>query len=251
MCVSLRHTVGSELNEVVIEVGQKAENDAVSYTFGPFRLDTRSGELRRGDARVLLTPKVFQLLLTLAANPGKLMAKRELLDMVWADTNVEEGSVTRAITRLRSALNDNAARPQYIETVPRRGYRFVALVEKVQQFDRIAPSLRVEVVENGRRHALREGDNVIGRATDCEVSIELASVSRHHAIIALNSGQMTVRDLGSKNGTFVCGRRVEGTVPIASGERMRTGSVTLEISSSSPDSLTATSGPGTTRKKKP
>jgi DNA-binding winged helix-turn-helix (wHTH) protein len=224
----------------VTEVGQKAENADVSYTFGSFRLDTRAGELRREDERVPLTPKVFQLLLILVANPGTLMTKRVLLDTIWGDTNVEEGSVTRAITRLRSALRDNAARPQYVETVPRRGYRFIAAVREVQ-FDGIVQSSRIEVVENGRRHLLKEGDNVIGRAKDCEVSIELASISRHHAVVALNSGQMTVRDLGSKNGTFVSGRRVEGTVPIASGERMRIGSVTVAISSSSPDSQTATS----------
>ena len=81
----------------------------VIYRFGPFDLDTRAGELRRNGERVPVTPKVFQLLLLLVQNAGRLIPKSEILDKVWDSTHVEEGSVTRTVTRLRSR-GDNSGR---------------------------------------------------------------------------------------------------------------------------------------------
>ena len=235
----MHHTLRTARGKVVIKVGQKTDTSDASYAFGSFCLDTRAGELRRNDERVPLTPKVFQLLLILLQNPGRLIAKRELLDKIWGDTNVEEGSVTRAVTRLRSALTDNASRPQYVQTVPRRGYRFLAAVQKVPAGD-IARQSRFEVVEGGRRHALIEGDNVLGRAEDCEVSLPLASISRHHAVITVDGNRITVQDLHSKNGTFIRGRRVDGVVDIGDGDQIRLGSVTVILASESADLSTLT-----------
>jgi DNA-binding winged helix-turn-helix (wHTH) protein len=223
----------------VTKVGQKAENVDVSYTFGPFRLDIRAGELRRDDERVSLTPRVFDLLVLLVQNPGRLIPKRELLDKVWGATNVAEGSVTRAITRLRSALNDDASRPEYVQTVPRRGYRFVATARNAAADDPVTRS-SFEVVVEGRRYPLIEGENVLGRADDCEVSLELASISRHHAVITVDGDRITLRDLRSKNGTFIRGRRIDGTVDVSDSRQMRLGSVTLIIMSASGDPSTLT-----------
>jgi DNA-binding winged helix-turn-helix (wHTH) protein len=210
--------------------------ESVRYRFGRFELDTRSGELERNRERVPLTPKVFQLLLFLVENPGTLIAKREFLDKIWGDTNVEEGSVTRAITSLRSALNDTAARPEYVQTVPRRGYRFVSAVERVDH----ASESSFHVVVSARRYPLKEGENVLGRAKDCEVPLELDSISRHHAVITVDGNRITLRDLRSKNGTFVAGRRVDETVDISERQPIRLGSVTLIVVSTSGDPSTRT-----------
>lgn len=209
------------------------------YRFGPFRLDMRAGELRRNDTRVALTPKVFQLLLLLVQNPGRLLTKRELLDAVWSETNVEEGSVTRAITRLRSALSDSASRPLYIETVPRRGYRFVSSVERAAT-DAIAATSSFEVVVDDRRYVLKEGENVLGRADDCEIPLKLASISRHHAVITVAGQRVTLHDLRSKNGTFVGGRRIDGMLDVSDGQQIRLGSVPLVVLSVSADPSTLT-----------
>jgi DNA-binding winged helix-turn-helix (wHTH) protein len=209
----------------------------VSYRFGPFELDTRAGELRRNDERVAVTPKVFQLLLMLVENPGTLITKREFLDKIWGETNVEEGSVTRAITSLRSALNDNASKPEYVQTVPRRGYRFVAAVQRVGDF---ASKSSFQVVVGERRYPLKEGENILGRAEDCEVRLELASISRHHAVIVVDGDRIALRDLRSKNGTFVGGRRIEGTVDVSDRRQIRLGSVTLIVLSASGDPSTLT-----------
>src|SRR5918993_5214100 len=99
-----------------------------SYEFGPFRLDPAERLLLRDGETVPLEPKVFDTLLLLVRNSGHLLAKDELMNKVWPDAVVEEGSLTRNISTLRRALGDGENGQRYIETVPRRGYRFVARV---------------------------------------------------------------------------------------------------------------------------
>jgi DNA-binding winged helix-turn-helix (wHTH) protein/tetratricopeptide (TPR) repeat protein len=96
------------------------------YAFGPFQLDTRERRLLRGGAAVPLTLKAFDLLQVLVENQGHLLHKEELLRRVWPDAAVEENNLTVTISALRKALADGSTDRQYIETVPRRGYRFVA-----------------------------------------------------------------------------------------------------------------------------
>ena len=101
------------------------------YEFGPFRVDARERRLFRNDEVVPLTPKVFDLLLVLVQNHGHILTKDEMLRLVWPDTEVEEGNVSRNISTLRSALGERPNEHQYIETAPWRGYRFVANVKEV------------------------------------------------------------------------------------------------------------------------
>src|SRR5215213_1162078 len=96
------------------------------YEFGPYRLDTSTCVLSRSGNTISLTPKAIKILLMLVANAGKLVEKDELLQEVWPDTFVEESNLTQNIFTLRRALGDERAGPRYIETVTRRGYRFVA-----------------------------------------------------------------------------------------------------------------------------
>ena len=104
---------------------------AVEYLFGPFRLDVASMQLSRGDETVGLTPKAFDTLLVLIRNRHRLVRKDELMSAVWADSFVSEDSLTQNITALRRALGDDSHQPEYISTIPRRGYRFIApLVER-------------------------------------------------------------------------------------------------------------------------
>jgi TolB-like protein/DNA-binding winged helix-turn-helix (wHTH) protein/Flp pilus assembly protein TadD len=96
------------------------------YEFGPFRLDPAERLLLRGGEPVPLEPKVFDTLVLLIRNSGHLLGKEELMSKVWPDAVVEEGSLTRNISTLRRALGEGEHGLRYIETVPRRGYRFVA-----------------------------------------------------------------------------------------------------------------------------
>jgi len=98
------------------------------YEFGPFRLDPKERKLLRGNEIVALTPKAFDMLQLLVQNSGHLLEKDELIRLLWPDSFVEEGNLSSNIFHLRKALGEN---PQYIETVPRRGYRFVGAVRQL------------------------------------------------------------------------------------------------------------------------
>jgi DNA-binding winged helix-turn-helix (wHTH) protein/pimeloyl-ACP methyl ester carboxylesterase len=102
--------------------------DAV-YRFGPFHLDVRERRLSRGGEVIPLRLKVFDTLRVLVENAGRLVTKQELLDTVWPETAVEENNLNHNVSVLRKALGEGATGQQYIETVPRVGYRFVAPVD--------------------------------------------------------------------------------------------------------------------------
>jgi serine/threonine-protein kinase len=100
------------------------------FTFGPFRFDRSNGLFRDG-TEVPLPPRAIAVMAALVAQPGVLISKQALLELAWPDTFVTEASLLEAIRLLRDALGDDRRRPAYIQTVHRRGYRFVAPVEAV------------------------------------------------------------------------------------------------------------------------
>ena len=100
-----------------------------NYQFGPFRIDTAERLLHRGGEVVSLPPKVVLTLLVLVENGGRMVPKDDLIKAVWPDTFVEEGALARNISLLRKTLGDTGENPVYIETVPKRGYRFIAPLE--------------------------------------------------------------------------------------------------------------------------
>ena len=102
------------------------QQDNHSYEFGRFRLKVAERLLLREGEPVPLTPKVFDILVTLVEHGGQVVAKDDLMKRVWPNTFVEEGNLTQNISLLRKALGETPGGVQFIETVPRRGYRFVA-----------------------------------------------------------------------------------------------------------------------------
>ena len=102
----------------------------MNYEFGPFRVDTRERALRRNGELVPLTPKVFDILLVLVQNSGRVLTKNEMMNLVWPDTAVEESNLGRNVSTLRKALGDGPDEHRYIETIPWRGYRFIAKVRQ-------------------------------------------------------------------------------------------------------------------------
>jgi TolB-like protein/Tfp pilus assembly protein PilF len=102
------------------------------YKFGSFLLDKGERVLRRDDKNVPLTPKVFDTLVVLVERAGRLVTKDSLLAEVWPDTFVEEANLSVNIATLRKALGEIAGEQQYIQTISKRGYRFVADVLKVE-----------------------------------------------------------------------------------------------------------------------
>jgi Tol biopolymer transport system component/DNA-binding winged helix-turn-helix (wHTH) protein len=102
------------------------------YEFGPFSLDSAERLLTCDGKVVSLAPKLLETLLVLVENSGRVMEKEELLKTLWPDSYVEESNLTTYVSQLRKALGENVDGQSYIETVPRRGYRFIAEVKKVQ-----------------------------------------------------------------------------------------------------------------------
>ena len=110
-----------------------AEQTSDFYEFGRFRVKSDERLLLRGEDLVPLTPKAFDILLTLLENDGRIVNKNDLMKKVWPNTFVEEGNLTQNVSLLRKALGESANGPQFIETVPRRGYRFVAPVNRASE----------------------------------------------------------------------------------------------------------------------
>lgn len=102
------------------------------YEFGPFRLDPTERMLTRGDEVLSLTPKAMETLLALVENSRHVVAKEELMNRVWPDIYVEETNLAQHISMLRKVLGERPDGGQYIETVPKRGYRFVIPVKKIR-----------------------------------------------------------------------------------------------------------------------
>src|SRR5260370_26355414 len=103
------------------------------YRFGEFTVDADQKVLLREDRPLPLSPKLFDTLLILVENSGRIVRKEELMKRVWPDTFVEEANLTSNIQQLRKSLGDDARHPRYVETVAKRGYRFIAPVAAEEQ----------------------------------------------------------------------------------------------------------------------
>ena len=113
------------------------------YRFGEFELEPAQSRLSRGDAIVPVQPKVHDALHFFLDRAGQLLSREDLLDGLWPDTIVNEEALTQIIRKLRRALGDNPRDPQYVATVPKRGYRFVAPVELITAAPPSGPTLSV------------------------------------------------------------------------------------------------------------
>ena len=109
------------------------------YRFDDFVVDPETWRLTRDGQEIHLEPVVLKLLIYLIANRGRLVTRQELMDTVWGDTVISESALTKAVARLRKALDDDSATPRYLETVRSLGYRFVASVEEVEHADQPEP----------------------------------------------------------------------------------------------------------------
>ena len=120
------------------------------YEFGPFRLDSARRLLLRGDEQVALTAKAFDILLALVEHSGRIVAKEDLIKRVWPDVVVRESTLAQNIFTLRKTLGEDSHENRFIETVPKFGYRFVADVREVTDYDG-APAARQQTAPEPAR----------------------------------------------------------------------------------------------------
>jgi len=216
--------------------------------FGPFEADLTTGELRREGARISLQDMPFQVLVALLERPGQLVTRDELRQRLWPEavfTDFEHG-LNKAVNKLRRALEDPPATPRYVETLPKRGYRFLAPLERAAPAAvASAPaSTAFRLIYQGRSFPLGAGVNLIGRDPMASLCLDASSVSRRHAEIVVSDGSASLRDLESKNGTFRGGARVTSPVPLQDGDEIKIGTVRVEFRSASSTSTVTSASSG-------
>ncbi|HEY0547117.1 MAG TPA: alpha/beta fold hydrolase [Pyrinomonadaceae bacterium] len=158
------------------------------YEFGSFRLDTAERLLFCGEEVISLTPKVFDTLLVLIENSGHVLGKDELMQQVWPDSYVEENNLAQNISILRKVLGEQAGGLKMIETVPKRGYRFVAQVRAIGE--------RTDVIvrERTRARIVIEEET----ADEDEPQFQIPPHTRHEALPALALAKATQTELPSE-----------------------------------------------------
>jgi DNA-binding winged helix-turn-helix (wHTH) protein len=196
--------------------------------FGEFELDLAAGDLRRLGRRITIQEQPLKVLEMLVARAGRLVTRQELCKRLWPEAFVDfDNGLNNAISRLRTVLADSATTPRFIETMGRRGYRFVAPIESGR--DIVAgPLVRAWLIGERGRVALKAGENILGRRAPDVLELASSTVSRRHARITIGD-EAVIEDLGSKNGTFVEERPVTDPVRLADGDRVRIGSLTLRF----------------------
>src|SRR2546428_7809266 len=133
--------------------------------FGVFEVDVRSGELRKQGVRIKLQEQPFHVLAVLLQRPGEVVTREQLRSENWsADTFVDfDNSLNTAINKLREALGDSADNPRFIETLPRRGYRFIAPITGVDGTTReTATSVSAAAPPRSRKIVMTAGIPVLG-----------------------------------------------------------------------------------------
>jgi len=197
--------------------------------FGGFRLDLARRCLETSDGqRISLTAKAFDTLACLLDHAGEPVSRGTLMRELWPGRVVEDNNLTQTISVLRRVLGDG-----YIVTLPGRGYQLVTLARQGNL------SVDVHWLESDEgRLALSAGENLIGRDTQADVRLDVATVSRRHARIVISAEGATLEDLSSKNGTRVDGVRLQGRTLLRDGQRIALG--TLHLTYRASGSRTAT-----------
>jgi len=192
---------------------------------GPFVVDLDGRQLLRDGQPVHLTPKAYHLVTLLLDAAPRALSKDELQQSLWPSTFVDEANLSVLVAELRAALGDEARHPSYIRTVHGFGYAFCGPVERDSGEVQTGPPSGWLLVSEDEQLRLARGTSRVGRDPACEVVLDSASVSRRHARIVVGDGPPRVEDLGSKNGTWVNGRRIDSAAALHDGDEVRFGAV--------------------------
>jgi TolB-like protein/DNA-binding winged helix-turn-helix (wHTH) protein/Flp pilus assembly protein TadD len=119
---------------------QKAEDPPLVFRFGLFEVNLHTGEIRKGGRKVNLQEQPFQLLARLLETPGEMVTREELREKLWPGETVDfDSGLNKAVKKIREALDDSAGNPRFVETLPRRGYRFIAPVHRIGASSAVTP----------------------------------------------------------------------------------------------------------------
>jgi DNA-binding winged helix-turn-helix (wHTH) protein len=208
----------------------------VAICFGDYSFDVASGTLLRLGHPVHLRPRASKLLAILLENQPRIVAKSELTQRLWPDAHVSAGSLPNLVLELRRALHDERD-AALVRTMHGAGYAFVGETWEGGE-DAAARPGRFRLVFEGREKGLVAGENWIGRAASCAIQVWCSKVSRKHARIVITADQAMLEDAGSRNGTFLSGRRLRAPARLRHGDLIRVGSVPFTFQVMRPDVAT-------------
>jgi DNA-binding winged helix-turn-helix (wHTH) protein len=197
----------------------------LKYAFGDVRVDADARTVTNAGAPVHLTRKAFDLLLLLLECRPNAVSKEQIYTRLWPDTFVAESSLQTLIHEVRQTIDNRASRQSWIRTVHGIGYSFNGDVvvsdgpATRSPFERPAAWLLGESI----RVALQAGENILGRGANDVVEVDLPTISRRHARIIIGN-DVTVEDLGSKNGTWVRDERLTAPRELTDGDVVSLGS---------------------------
>lgn len=188
--------------------------------------DVRQGSGGQGTRHVHLSPKAFDVLEILLARRPNVVGKDVLLEDVWPGKVVEEANLAIVVGEIRKALGEDPKSPAIIVTVSRRGYRFAADAQDLDSESGYRATQQVScwLSWNDKPLPLRHGENTVGRHPSSDVWIDSTSVSRAHARVTVVASSVTVEDLGSRNGTFIDGKRISSPHVLVDGNTVTFGS---------------------------
>src|SRR5262245_21515066 len=189
---------------------------------GSMIFDSEARVLLSGGTEQPLSPKAFALLALLVERRPNAVSKSEIQERLWPKTFVSEGNLTVLMAEIRKALGDGGKAPRFIRTVHGFGYASVGTTEI--RTPASTPRSAFRIAFEGSSLPLSEGENVLGRDAEAEVTVDRPNVSRRHAVIRVAGGRATLEDLASKNGTFRNGTRVEEAVDLMEGDEIGLGS---------------------------
>jgi DNA-binding winged helix-turn-helix (wHTH) protein len=214
-------------------------SDGMRLRFGDCVLDTSSRELRRHGEPQGLSPKGLQFLQLLIEARPRAIAKQEIHGRLWPESFVADSSLARLASEVRAAIGDDARHPRFLRTVHRHGYSFSGPVA-IEPEDVWPVPAPCRLLWGEREISLREGENLVGRAAEATVRLDLGRISRLHARIVVDGGRAVLEDLGSKNGTFLRGERLRTPVELADGDEIGVGATVLLFRSTGGNSTTET-----------
>ncbi len=190
--------------------------------FGECTFDPVRREVRRAERPLHLSPKAFELLRLLVETRPRAMSKDALFERLWPATFVTDANLAGLVAEIRREIGDDAREPRFVRTVHGFGYAFSDGTTNLADEDSV-----FRLIWGAREVPLAEGENVLGRDPSAAVSIDNATVSRHHARIVIHGNRAALEDLGSKNGTWLKGGRIETSELLSDGDEIRVGSVAL------------------------
>ena len=170
-----------------------------------------------------MAPKAYGLLRLLVEQRPKALSKAQILEALWPGTFVSDATLAGLVADVRAALGDDARRPRFIRTLHGFGYAFCGSVSVLPPQELSAVSIGFRLLWAGHELPLPEGEHILGREESCFFRVGSLRVSRRHAKITVRGQSAVLEDLGSRNGTWLAGKRLHGPTVLRPGDAIGLG----------------------------